>query len=85
MRTRPSGYSERNTLCPIRTPSPAGNQSSIKSMLSGSMYWVEGTDVVVAVVANVGTMHSGRVPGSAGSVARARAFIDQAMRVAEDE
>ena len=46
------------------------------------MYWVEGTDVVVAVVANVGTMHSGRVPGSASSVARARAFIDQAMRLA---
>jgi D-alanyl-D-alanine carboxypeptidase len=49
---------------------------------TGSMYWVEGTDVAVAVVANVGTMHSGRVPASAGSVARARAFIDQAMRVA---
>jgi D-alanyl-D-alanine carboxypeptidase len=49
---------------------------------TGSMYWVEGTDVAVAVVTNVGTMHSGRVPASAGSVARARAFIDQAMRVA---
>ena len=49
---------------------------------TGSMYWVEGTDVVVAVVANVGTMHSGRVPGSAGSVAQARSFIDQAMKVA---
>ena len=49
---------------------------------TGSMYWVEGTDVAVAVLANVGTMHSGRAPGSAGSVARARAFIDQAMRVA---
>ena len=51
---------------------------------TGSMYWIEGADVVVAVVANVGTMHSGSVPGSAGSVARARAFIDQAMRVAGD-
>jgi len=49
---------------------------------TGSMYWVEGTDVAVAVVTNVGTMHSGRVPASAGSVARARAFIDQALRVA---
>ena len=49
---------------------------------TGSMYWVEGTDLVVAVVANVGTMHSGSVPGSAESVARARAFIDQAIRVA---
>ena len=42
---------------------------------------VEGADVVVAVVANVGTMHSGRVPASAGSVAQSRAFIEQAMRV----
>jgi D-alanyl-D-alanine carboxypeptidase len=49
---------------------------------TGSMYWVEGADVVVAVVANVGTMHSGRVPASAGSVARGQGFIDQAMRVA---
>jgi D-alanyl-D-alanine carboxypeptidase len=49
---------------------------------TGSMYWVEGTDVVVSVVANVGTMHSGRVPASAGSVARAREFIDEALRVA---
>jgi len=49
---------------------------------TGSMYWIEGSDVVVAVVTNVGTMHSGRVPASAGSVARARAFIDQALRVA---
>lgn len=49
---------------------------------TGSMYWVEGTDVVVAVVANVGTMHSGRVPGSAGSVSQARAFIDQAIKMA---
>jgi D-alanyl-D-alanine carboxypeptidase len=50
---------------------------------TGALYWVEGTDVVVAAVANVGTMHSGRVPGSAGSVARARAFIDLATTLAE--
>ena len=50
---------------------------------TGSMYWIEGTDVAVAVVTNVGTMHSGRVPASAGSVARAEAFIENAMRVAE--
>jgi D-alanyl-D-alanine carboxypeptidase len=49
---------------------------------TGSTYWVEGADVVVAVVANVGTMHSGAVPASAGSVARARSFIDAAIRVA---
>lgn len=49
---------------------------------TASMYWVEGVDVAVAVLANVGTMHSGRVPASAGSVARARAFIDQAVRLA---
>ena len=49
---------------------------------TGSLYWVEGADVVVAVVANVGTMHSGGVPGSAFSVARAREFVDGAMAVA---
>jgi len=49
---------------------------------TASVYWVEGTDVAVAVVANVGTMHSGRVPASAGSVARARPFIDQVLKVA---
>ncbi len=52
---------------------------------TGSMYWVEGADVVVSVVTNVGTMHSGSVPASAGSVARARAFVDQAMKVAGAE
>jgi D-alanyl-D-alanine carboxypeptidase len=50
---------------------------------TGSLYWVEGADVVVAVVSNVGTMHSGQVPGSASSVARAREFIEVAMKVAE--
>jgi D-alanyl-D-alanine carboxypeptidase len=49
---------------------------------TASVYWVEDADVAVAVLANVGTMHSGRVPASAGSVARAQAFIFQAMRVA---
>ena len=49
---------------------------------TGSLYGVEGADIVVAVVANVGTMHSGGVPGSAFSVARAREFVDGAMAVA---
>ncbi len=49
---------------------------------TGSFYWVEGADVVVAVLCNVGTMHAGAVPGSAFSVARAREFVDLAMRMA---
>jgi D-alanyl-D-alanine carboxypeptidase len=49
---------------------------------TASIYWVEDADVAVAVVANVGTMHSGRVPASAGTVARDQAFIRQAMMVA---
>jgi len=49
---------------------------------TGGLYWVEGTDVVVAVVSNVGTMHSGKVPGSASTVARSREFIDAALRLA---
>ncbi|MGE0555042.1 MAG: serine hydrolase domain-containing protein [Gemmatimonadales bacterium] len=52
---------------------------------TGALYWVEGTDVVITVVANVGTMHSGTVPGSASSVARDRAFIDAALRLAGRE
>jgi|TARA_B100000315_G_scaffold33967_1_gene28695 D-alanyl-D-alanine carboxypeptidase len=49
---------------------------------TGSLYWVEGADVVVVVVCNVGTMHAGSVPASAGSVARVREFTDLAMRIA---
>jgi len=49
---------------------------------TGSLYWVEGGDAVVAVVANVGTMHAGSVPGSAFSVARTREFVDAAIAVA---
>ena len=58
-----------------------GHSGSVLGFTS-STYWVEGTDVAVAVLTNVGTMHSGMVPASASSVARARAFIDQALRVA---
>ncbi|MFT5141801.1 MAG: D-alanyl-D-alanine carboxypeptidase [Rhodothermales bacterium] len=52
---------------------------------TGSLFWLEEGDVVVAVVSNVGTMHSGRNPGSAGSVARAREFIDAAIRLAAEQ
>lgn len=59
---------------------------------TGSFYWVEGADVVVAVVSNVGSMHStsagtgsaaaGNVPGTAYLVAKDKRFIDLAMKVA---
>jgi len=59
---------------------------------TGSFYWVEGADVAVAVVGNVGSMHSTsagtgpaaaeKVPGTAYLVAKQRRFIDLAMRVA---
>ena len=49
---------------------------------TGTMYWVEGTDVAVAVLCNVGSMHSGDVPGTAYSVGENRRFIELAMRVA---
>ncbi len=49
---------------------------------TGSLYWVEGTDAVVAVMCNVGAMHSGEVPGTAYSVGENRGFIDLATRVA---
>ena len=59
---------------------------------TGSFYWVEGADVVVAVVSNVGSMHStsagtgaaepGKVPGTAYTVAKDKRFIDLATKVA---
>lgn len=52
---------------------------------TGSLYWVEGGDAVVAVLCNVGAMHSGQVPGVAYSVGENRSFIEQAIRVAANE
>jgi D-alanyl-D-alanine carboxypeptidase len=59
---------------------------------TGSFYWVEGADAVVAVVANVGSMHStsagtgaapaGKVPGTAYLVADDKRFIALATKVA---
>jgi hypothetical protein len=59
---------------------------------TGSFYWVEGADLVVTVISNVGSMHStsvgngsaagGQVLGTAYSVAKDKRFIDLAMKVA---
>jgi D-alanyl-D-alanine carboxypeptidase len=59
---------------------------------TGSFYWVEGADVAVAVVSNVGSMHStsagtgaapaGKVPGTAYLVAKDERFIRLATKVA---
>ena len=46
---------------------------------NGALYWVEGEDVVVAVLGNVGAMHSGPVPITAAGVARNREFTDAAL------
>jgi D-alanyl-D-alanine carboxypeptidase len=50
---------------------------------TGSFYWMEGADVVVAVVCNVGAMHSGTVPGTAYTVAGSPEFVALVRRVAE--
>lgn len=50
---------------------------------TGALYWVEGTDVVVAVVSNVGTMHVGRSPASAPSVAMDTQFVRLAVELAD--
>ena len=65
-------------------PALIGHDGSVLGF-TGSLYWVEGADLVVAVVCNVGTMHSGRVPASAYSVAKTREFVDLATKVAGDE
>jgi D-alanyl-D-alanine carboxypeptidase len=49
---------------------------------TGCLYWVEGADVVVSVVCNVGSMHSGEAPSVAYSVGKRREFIERAKRVA---
>lgn len=59
---------------------------------TGSLYWIEGVDVVVAVVANVGSMHStsagtgtaaaDQVPGTASLVSRQPRFIELAAGLA---
>jgi len=58
---------------------------------TGSFYWIEGADVVVAVVANVGSMHAteagtgaaeaGQVPGTAYLVAMSEPFVQLATRL----
>ena len=51
---------------------------------TGSFYWLESGDAVVAVVCNVGSMHSGDVPGTASSVAKDRRFIELAQQLARE-
>ncbi|KAM6481822.1 beta-lactamase/transpeptidase-like protein [Trichoderma sp. SZMC 28011] len=48
---------------------------------NGSMFWNEETDVAVAVLGNVGTMHAGKVPGAA-SVALESEFLALAVKLA---
>lgn len=46
---------------------------------TGSMQWLAGSDLVMVVLANVGTMHIGESLPSAASVASSRAFIEAAV------
>lgn len=58
---------------------------------TGSLYWIEGSDVVVAVVANVGSMHStsagtgtataDQVAGTAYTVSRDPRFVEAAGKL----
>jgi D-alanyl-D-alanine carboxypeptidase len=50
---------------------------------TGSFYWTEQGDAVIAVSSNVGTMHSGEVPTSAAHLARSSEFAALAIRFAE--
>jgi D-alanyl-D-alanine carboxypeptidase len=55
---------------------------------SGSLYWIEGTDAVSAVLCNVGSMHAAKVagtakvPGTAYTIARAPPFVKLVAAVA---
>jgi tripeptide aminopeptidase len=50
---------------------------------TGSFYWTEHGDAVVAVGSNVGTMHTGDIPTSAAHVAHRSEFATLAVRFAE--
>jgi D-alanyl-D-alanine carboxypeptidase len=51
---------------------------------TGSYYWIEGEDAVVAVLANVGSMHAGRKNPVAYAVSKDPAFIGACRRFAAD-
>ncbi|KAL7940847.1 beta-lactamase/transpeptidase-like protein [Trichoderma barbatum] len=58
-----------------------GHNGSILGF-NGSMFWSEEMDVAIAVLGNVGTMHAGKVPGSAASIAVEGEFLGLAIRLA---
>ncbi|NQV72717.1 beta-lactamase family protein [bacterium] len=49
---------------------------------NSTLYWIEGTEVVIAVVGNVGTMHSGAVPIRASSIGNNPEFREAALKLA---
>jgi D-alanyl-D-alanine carboxypeptidase len=51
---------------------------------SGSLYWLEGSDVVVAGMCNVGTMHSGEVPMGLNSIIKAKEFLRPLVQLTSD-
>lgn len=70
----------------FRTRTGAGNVIGHNGSVlgfTGSFYWTEQGDAVVAVSSNVGTMHAGEVPASAAHVARKSEFATLAVRFAE--
>ena len=48
---------------------------------NGALYWIEGSEVVVAIVGNVGTMHSGTVPIRASAITRTSEFREAALQL----
>jgi D-alanyl-D-alanine carboxypeptidase len=49
---------------------------------SASLYWIEGADAVVAVLCNVGSMHSGEVAGTPRLIGKEPELIQAALRIA---
>lgn len=52
---------------------------------TGSFYWTEQGDAIVAVLSNVGTMHAGDVPTSAAHVAHEPTFSKLAVQFAQQQ
>lgn len=62
--------------------STIGHNGSVLGF-TGSFYWTEQGDAIVAVLSNVGTMHAGDVPTSAAHVAQRSEFAGLAVQFAQ--
>ena len=61
-------------------PAAVGHNGGVLGFC-GSLFWLEGRDIVVALMCNVGNMHSGTVPASITSEDSQKELIDLASQL----